>query len=105
MKAGWGPVSAKVKVHSQIGVESSRKRASDYSAGVRWRIVLEQAPPAETLMKIVDSLCRFFDKVTDMNESMADAEAAVLRQQAHAALASADDEDGETDDSDDSEEI
>ena len=66
-KVGYGPVSASVKIHAQVGTESDRKRASDYSAGVAWRILCKKQPPPETLMKIVDALVRFFDKVTDIN--------------------------------------
>ena len=78
-KVGWGPVSASVKIHAQVGTESDHKRASDYSAGVKWRVLMRKQPPPETLMKIVDALVRFFNKVTDINETLADAKVAELK--------------------------
>ena len=65
-------MSAKVKVHAQASVATDHKRESDYSAGVKWRVLLKKQAPPETLLKIVDALVQFFEKVTDMNETLAD---------------------------------
>ena len=79
VKAGWGPVSAKVKVHAQASVATDHKRESDYSAGVKWRVLLKKQAPPETLLKIVDALVQFFEKVTDINETLADTRADELK--------------------------
>ena len=81
-KVGWGPVSVGVKIHAQVGVENERKRTSDYSAGIKWRILCKTDEPPEALMKIVDSMVRMQDMVTDMNMTIVQAEAEVLRQKA-----------------------
>ena len=102
-KVGWGPVSAKVKIHAQAAVESDRKRESDYSAGIKWRVLLKKQAPPETLNRIVDALVRFFNKVTDINETLADAKADELKAQAlPAGDDSGDDSDADADSSDDS---
>ena len=81
-KVGWGPVSCGIKIHGSMSVESSRKRTSDYSAGIKWRIVCGTEEPPEALMKIVDALVRMQNTVTDMNMTIVEAEADALRQQA-----------------------
>ena len=79
IKAGWGPVSAKIKVHAQASVATDHKRGSDYSTGVKWRVLLRKQAPPETLVKLVDSLVQFFNKVTDINESLANAKVEELK--------------------------
>ncbi len=88
-KIGWGPISARVKIHAQASRASELKRSSDYSAGVKWRCLLKKQLPPETLMQIVDALVRFFNKVTDINETLADAKAAELKTKADALPADA----------------
>ena len=78
-KVGWGPVSVKVKIHSSIGVENERKRDSDYSAGVKWYVLLKQAAPPEGLMKIIDAMCKFQDSVNEINLQLAMAQVEALR--------------------------
>ena len=94
MKVGWGPVSAKVKVHAQASVATDHKRESDYSAGVKWRVLLKKQAPPETLLKIVDALVQFFEKVTDINETLADARVDELKTQAVALPADSGDSSG-----------
>ena len=81
-RAGWGPVSVGIKIHGSMSVESSRKRASDYSAGIKWRILCNTEDPPEALMKVVDALVYMQKSVTDMNTTIVEAEAENLRQQA-----------------------
>ena len=81
-KVGWGPVSVGVKIHAEAGVDSTRKRDSDYSAGIKWRIVCGTEPPPEALMKIVDALVRMQNTVTDMNMTIVEVEAEALRKKA-----------------------
>ena len=81
-KAGWGPISVGVKIHAQTGLESERKRSSDYSAGIKWTIRVAQAEPPEMLMKICDALCRSYDAVNDINMELARARVDEIRNQA-----------------------
>lgn len=80
-KAGWGPISVGIKIHAQAGLESERKRTSDYSAGVKWNIKVAQADPPEMLMKICDALVRSYDAVNDINMELARARADQMRSQ------------------------
>ena len=80
-KIGWGPVSVGIKIHAQAGLESERKRTSDYSAGVKWHIRVAQADPPEMLMKICDALVRSYDAVNDINMELARARADQMRSQ------------------------
>ena len=78
-KIGYGPVSIGIKVHGSMGISEDKKRSSDYSAGIKWRILAKKQDPPEALMKIIDALVRMQDKVTDMNMSIVEAEAETLR--------------------------
>ena len=78
-KIGYGPVSIGIKVHGSMGISNDRKRSSDYSAGIEWRILAKKQEAPEALMKIIDAMVRMQDKVTDMNMSIVEAEAETLR--------------------------
>ena len=80
-KIGYGPVSIGVSIHGKAGVESSRKRASDYRAGVKWRVVMERLDPPEAILRIVDALCHFIDATTDINVELALARTAEIKAQ------------------------
>ena len=80
-KIGYGPVSIGVSIHAKVGVESSRKRASDYRAGVKWRVVMERLDPPEAILRIVDALCHFIDATTDINVELATTRAAEIKAQ------------------------
>ena len=80
-KIGYGPVSIGVSIHGKAGVESSRKRASDYRAGVKWRVVMERLDPPEAILRIVDALCHFIDATTDINVELATTRAAEIKAQ------------------------
>ena len=62
-----------------MGISNDRKRSSDYSAGIEWRILAKKQEAPEALMKIIDAMVRMQDKVTDMNMSIVEAEAETLR--------------------------
>ena len=64
---GMVPVSIGIKVHGSMGISNDRKRSSDYSAGIEWRILAKKQEAPEALMKIIDAMVRMQDKVTDMN--------------------------------------
>ena len=70
-KIGWGPVSIGVKIHSNIGVEHERKRESDYSAGVKWRLGFARQPAPEGMMKIYDSLMSIVQTGNEINKARA----------------------------------
>ena len=70
-KIGWGPVSIGVKIHSNVGVEHERKRESDYSAGVKWRVGFKRLPAPEAVMKIVDALVSMQNAGNEINKSLA----------------------------------
>ena len=78
-KIGYGPVSIGIKVHGSMGISNDRKRSSDYSAGIEWRILAKKQEAPEALMKIIDAMVRMQDKVTDMNMVIVEAEAETLR--------------------------
>jgi hypothetical protein len=80
-KIGYGPVSIGVSIHGKAGVESSRKRASDYRAGVKWRVLMERLDPPEAILRIVDALCHFIDATTDINVELATARAEQIKTQ------------------------
>ena len=80
-KIGYGPVSIGVSIHGKAGVESSRKRASDYRAGVKWRVLMERLDPPEAILRIVDALCHFIDATTDANVELGTARAAEIKAQ------------------------
>ena len=80
-KIGYGPVSIGVSIHGKAGVESSRKRASDYRAGVKWRVLMERLDPPEAILRIVDALCHFIDATTDINVELATARAEQIKAQ------------------------
>ena len=101
-KVGWGPVSCGIKIHGSMSVESERKRTSDYSAGIKWRILCTTEEPPEALMKIVDALVKMQNTVTDMNMTIVEAEAEALRQQAFGDAQTDDADDGDDDFGDDS---
>ena len=105
-KGGWGPISVKVKIHAQASIEQSHKRSSDYSAGIKWRVKVEQAEPPEMLMKVVDALVRATDMITDMNMAIVSVQAEKLQQKAFSSDDSSSDDsfsdDSSSDDSDDS---
>ena len=71
-KIGWGPISAKVKIHAKSGVDYERKRESDYRAGVKWRVLIKRLPTPEQFARVIDTICHFIDKCTDINETLAD---------------------------------
>ena len=71
-KIGWGPISAKVKIHAKSGVNYERKRASDYRAGVEWRVLIKRLPTPEQFARVIDTICHFIDKCTDLNETLVD---------------------------------
>ena len=62
-----------------MGISNDRKRSSDYSAGIEWRILAKKQEAPEALMKIIDAMVRMQDKVTDMNMVIVEAEAETLR--------------------------
>ena len=70
-KVGWGPFSASVKIHSHVAVENERKRESDYSAGVKWRVGFKRLPPPEGVMKIVDTLISIQETGNEINKMIA----------------------------------
>ena len=80
-KIGYGPVSIGVSIHGKAGVESIRKRATDYRAGLRWRVVMVRLEPPEAILRIVDALCHFIDATTDANVELGTARAAEIKAQ------------------------
>ena len=102
-KIGYGPVSIGIKVHGSMGISEDKKRSSDYSAGIKWRILARKQDAPEALMKIIDALVRMQDKVTDMNMSIVEAEAEILRAAAFPNVAATDDADSTDADADNAE--
>ena len=98
-KIGYGPVSIGIKVHGSMGISNDRKRSSDYSAGIEWRILAKKQEAPEALMKIIDAMVRMQDKVTDMNMSIVEAEAETLREAAFAGGEGAEGEEADGEDS------
>ena len=96
-KIGYGPVSIGVSIHGKAGVESSRKRASDYRAGVKWRVLMERLDPPEAILRIVDALCHFIDATTDINVELATARAEQIKAQLIGGDADTDADDAESD--------
>ena len=100
-KIGYGPVSIGIKVHGSAGVESSRKRSTDYRAGVKWRVLMKRQTPPEAIMLIVDALCKFLVATTDINISIGTAIAERVKARLTANDGSEDDGFGDSSDTDD----
>ena len=82
VRAGWGPVSAGVKITAEVSVGKETKRASDYRSTTHADVKMTQAPTPEGLMLILDSMNKTTAKGLEINQQIIEAKLASLLEQA-----------------------
>ena len=81
---GFGPFKASVSVSAHMSTDRSNKRSSDYSSTMDCEITMKQSPPPEGLQIILDALAQNTRAAIAVNQSIMQAKAQVLLENAAA---------------------
>ena len=85
---GWGPIKATISVTASMASKSSHKRSSDFRSSTTCKVTVKQGDAPEGLNLVMESINKFVDTATKINEQIVDASLPKVLEDAQANAAS-----------------